>query len=74
MHEGVGKAGEKVKITSNPKKCMAYGNCAAVAPNVYDLDGAVVKVLLPEPPAELQADARAGARECPARALTIEED
>lgn len=53
---------------------MAYGNCAAVAPNVYDLDGAVVKVLLPEPPAELQVDARAGARECPSRALTIEED
>lgn len=63
-----------MKIEADFAACLAYGNCVAVAPEVYDLPDQKVVVLLPEPPDELQAAARKGARRCPAKALHIVED
>jgi ferredoxin len=61
-------------IKADLGKCLAYANCVAAAPDVYDLDGSFVKVLEPNPSPELQAAARRGARQCPVKALTIEEE
>lgn len=63
-----------MKITADLGKCQSYANCVATAPEVYDLDGAVVRVLQPDPPKELEDAARSGARQCPVKALTIEEE
>jgi ferredoxin len=63
-----------MKIKAEHSKCLAYANCVAAAPEVYDLEGTVVNVLLPEPPPELIEAARRGARRCPAKALTIVEN
>ncbi|MEU6261518.1 ferredoxin [Streptomyces sp. NPDC047043] len=60
-----------MKIEADQSACMAYGNCVAVAPDVYDLPDQVVEVILPEIPPELEAAARKGARRCPAKALTV---
>jgi ferredoxin len=60
-----------MKIEADLTKCLAYGNCVAEAPEVYDLPDQKVTVLLPEPPPELEAAARKGARRCPVKALSI---
>jgi ferredoxin len=62
-----------MKIKAEHSRCLAYANCVAAAPEVYDLEGPVVNVLLPEPPPELIDAARRGARRCPVKALTIVE-
>ena len=62
-----------MKITADLSKCLAYANCAAAAPEVYDLEGSKVTILEPEPRPELQGAARFGARQCPVRALTVED-
>jgi ferredoxin len=63
-----------MRIEAALDKCQAYANCVAVAPEVYDLDGSLVKILQPEPSDELKDGARKGARRCPVKALTIWED
>ncbi|GAB6983793.1 ferredoxin [Nocardioides pyridinolyticus] len=63
-----------MKIEADLAACLAYGNCVAAAPDVYDLPDQKVEVLLPEPPPELQAAARKGVRRCPAKALRIVEE
>jgi ferredoxin len=63
-----------VTVRSEPSRCLAYGNCAASAPEVYDIEGSVVKILLPNPPKELEEGAREGAAMCPVNALLIVED
>lgn len=62
-----------MKLTADIGKCLGYANCVAAAPEVYDLNGSVVTILQPEPPAALQAAARKGAKLCPVRAITVEE-
>ena len=63
-----------MRITADLGKCLAYANCVAAAPDIYDLTGTVVTVLEPNPPADRQDAARSGARQCPAKALTVEDD
>ena len=65
------QVGEKVRIEADEAACLAYGNCAAAAPDVYDVVDGKVRVLQPEPPGELAAAARKGARRCPVKALTV---
>jgi ferredoxin len=62
-----------MKIIADLDKCQGYANCAAEAPDVYDLDGPYVKILQSVPAPELRDAARSGARRCPVRALTIED-
>jgi ferredoxin len=62
-----------MKITADRSKCQGYANCLAEAPEVFDLDGSTVRILQPEPGPELQAAARSGVRQCPVRALKIDE-
>jgi ferredoxin len=62
-----------VLIHTDREKCEGHGLCADVAPEVYELDGDAMVVLLHEqvPPA-LERKAEAGARVCPVAALRIE--
>ena len=64
-----------MKISIEPDKCVAAGQCVASAPEVFDQrdeDGVVV-LLTAEPPAEHTEDARYAAAVCPALAIHIEE-
>jgi ferredoxin len=64
-----------MKVVVDQDKCVAAGQCAALAPDVFDQrdeDGIVV-LLKPYPPAEHHDDAREAAAACPALAITIEE-
>ena len=62
-----------MKIEVEEKRCLAYGNCVAVAPDVYELESSVATVLLPDPPDELHEAARHGAEMCPVAAIKITE-
>lgn len=63
-----------MKILADRGKCQGYGNCAAAAPRVFDLDDdGRVELLVDDIPSELQEGAAAGVRRCPVRALAIEE-
>ena len=62
-----------MKITVEQDRCVAAGQCAATAPNVFDQreeDGVVV-LLTDDPPAELADDVRDAAAVCPALAIHI---
>ena len=64
-----------MKIIANQTLCSGHARCAAVAPEVYELNddgyiGFSEKVV----PAGLEAQAQRGARACPERAITVVED
>ncbi|WP_433632202.1 ferredoxin [Nocardia sp. CA-120079] len=64
-----------MKVTIDEDKCVACGQCVAVAPDVFDQrdeDGIVI-LLDANPPAELAADVREATAVCPALVITIQE-
>lgn len=62
----------KVRIDKN--LCSGHAQCAANAPDVFDLDDLGYALALDgEVPAGKEEEARAGAAACPERAITIEE-
>jgi ferredoxin len=64
-----------MRVTVDPGKCVASGQCVLTADAVFDQreeDGVVV-LLDPTPPSELAEDVRRAAALCPARAITVEE-
>ncbi|WP_277669135.1 ferredoxin [Saccharomonospora viridis] len=63
-----------MKITVEPGKCVASGQCVVAAEQVFDQDDDGIVVLLDaEPPAEHAADVRHAASVCPALAIHVEE-
>lgn len=64
-----------MRIVVDEEKCVAAGQCVAVAEDVFDQreeDG--IAVLLDEhPPARLAGGVREAAAACPALAISIEE-
>jgi ferredoxin len=63
-----------MKVTIDPDKCVASGQCVAAAADVFDQrdeDGIVV-LLTAEPPAELAADVEQAAAVCPALAIHVQ--
>jgi ferredoxin len=64
-----------LKIKVERAKCSGHARCAAVAPDVYDLDSDGFSIsdgkTVPEP---LRDQALRGARACPERAIKVEED
>ncbi|ACU97285.1 ferredoxin [Saccharomonospora viridis] len=63
-----------MKITVEPDKCVASGQCVVAAEQVFDQDDDGIVVLLDaEPPAEHAADVRHAASVCPALAIHVEE-
>jgi ferredoxin len=63
-----------VKIVVDPAVCTGHGRCWSLAGEVYeaDDDGYCATRSLDVPP-ELEQAARTGARNCPERAITIED-
>ena len=54
--------------------CTGHGRCYSLGPDVFSADDAGHRVRLPEAaPPDLEEQARSGERNCPERAITIEE-
>ncbi|MEV6481795.1 ferredoxin [Streptomyces sp. NPDC051576] len=64
-----------MKVTVDQDRCVAAGQCAATAPDVFDQreDDGVVVLLTDVPPAELADDVRYAAAICPALAIHLME-
>lgn len=59
-------------ITVQRDACVGAGQCALVAPDLFDQDDdGIVLLLEPEPDESLLPDAQRAARLCPARAITV---
>ena len=64
-----------MKVIANQSLCSGHARCAAVAPEVFDLnDDGYIGFDEKAVPPELEAAARRGVRACPERALTLQED
>jgi ferredoxin len=64
-----------MRISADTEVCIGAGMCALTAPEVFDQseeDGTVV-LLVPEPAAEQEQNARRAVQLCPSGALKIEE-
>jgi ferredoxin len=62
-----------MKVRVDESKCIGAGQCAMVAPEVFDQreeDGVVI-LLQPDAPEQLQAAVREAAKLCPSRAITL---
>jgi ferredoxin len=69
------RQGGLVKIIANQALCSGHARCAAVAPEVFDLnDDGYIGFSEKEVPPGQEALARRGVRACPERALAIEGD
>jgi ferredoxin len=63
-----------MKILINKPACVGHARCAAVAPEIYELDDdGYIKQEEIDVPAGKEDIARRGARACPERIITIEE-
>jgi ferredoxin len=61
-----------VEITVDPDTCCGYGDCVLTAPELFDLGGDGVAVLLVEEVREDQrADVEAAAASCPVAAIVV---
>lgn len=63
-----------MKIRINKAACVGHARCAAVAPEIYELDddGYIKAEEIDVPPGK-EDSARRGARACPERIITVEE-
>jgi ferredoxin len=63
----------ELKIKANKDACAGHARCAAVAPEVYELDDVgYIAFTEKDVPPGLEAQARRGARACPERVLSVE--
>jgi ferredoxin len=65
-----------MKVIAHQDKCVAAGQCAMLAPKVFDQrdeDGVVI-LLDEHPSADHDTEVRQAAAACPARAIAIEEE
>jgi ferredoxin len=62
-----------MKIQADRTRCTSAGNCARVAPDLFDQgeDDGVVVVLNANPPESLREAARAAESLCPAQAISV---
>ena len=61
-----------MRIVVDRGTCSGHGRCAAVAPEVYELDADGYNAMGEfDVPADLESRARAGADSCPERAITV---
>jgi ferredoxin len=64
-----------VRVRVDLGKCVGHGRCYVLAPEIFEEDERGYCVIpRAELPAELAAQARLGAENCPEHAITIEED
>ena len=65
-----------MRITVDPTRCIAAGQCVLKSPKVFDqdTDSGTVMLLTEKPAKEDEEDARIAASVCPSEAITIHED
>ena len=64
-----------MKVKINKSGCVGHARCAAIAPDLYPLnDDGYISVEGVDVPAGEEALARRGARACPERIMTVEEE
>ena len=66
-----------MKISVEPRKCVASGMCVLVEDSVFDQDeetGTVRLLVDTDPPEDTRENVREAARVCPALAISISED
>ena len=63
-----------MKISVDETKCCGAGQCALIAPDVFDQrdDDGIVTLLNPEPPQNQHPTVREAAAVCPAAAITLD--
>ena len=61
-----------MRVSVDAERCEGHARCWSICPEVFELDdeGHAV-VTTPEVPAELEAQAREAATNCPERAITV---
>lgn len=64
-----------MRIVVDLGKCLGYGNCMVAAPELFDLDDedGVARILQEFPSDGQRTAAEHAVRECPARAISLEE-
>ena len=64
-----------MKIRNDKARCVGHARCAAVAPDIYELDddGYIAVEEIDVPPGK-EDIARRGARACPERVITVIEE
>jgi ferredoxin len=66
------KRGVQLKIVVNKSRCTGHARCAAVAPELYELDeNGYIAFAEKQVPPQLEEQAVKGSRSCPERALKI---
>jgi len=64
-----------MRVRIDPDLCVGHGRCYALAPDVFGADDYGHGLVLVERPEGAQAEqARAGAANCPERAITLDEE
>ncbi|MDX6287597.1 MAG: ferredoxin [Frankiales bacterium] len=64
-----------MKVWVDEAACQGHGRCYAFAPDVFEADDQGHSIVLKaEVTPEHEAGARAGAENCPERAITVTED
>ena len=62
-----------MRVRVNTDRCIGSGQCAVIAPEVFDQDDDGTVVLLHEPvDADHEAAVREAANVCPARVITLD--
>ena len=62
-----------MKATVDPDLCTACELCVDTCPDVFEMDDDLAKVIVDIIPADSEDCAREAAEDCPAEAITIEE-
>ena len=62
-----------MKVSLDKDKCSGHARCAVFGPDIYTLDDdGYCSISVVDVPAGLEQQARAGAANCPERAIVIE--
>jgi len=65
--------GLSVHVEVDQKRCAGHGQCAATAPEIYELDDDGFCLPVGEVPDSVAEDAREGAYACPETAIELRE-
>lgn len=64
-----------MKVWADIARCEGHGQCAAVAPEIFELDDdAVVRIVADDVPASAREQARAAVEACPVAAFGMQDD